>query len=215
MGQRSIRFWRAAGVTDDLITPRQQATGLRREQELSACQEQRPGVWPLSASTMSSRLETDSVSERRHTHTHSGGVIKGVLYPSFNFKHRYRAGTRRCRGLPPPPSAAQSRMKCSRKMRNVVFVVQLNIENVVSENISVYSMLMCLTSLLNQTPKVPEDICVKSFQVLMFKIYRQWKIHFLSCKNIVSLCFSSRRHILGLYETRFNKIYLKPLLFIF
>lgn len=152
---------------------------------------------------------------REETHTHSGGVIKGVLYPSFNFKHRYRAGTRRCRGLPPPPSAAQSRMKCSRKMRNVVFVVQLNIENVVSENISVYSMLTCLTSLLNQTPKVPEDICVKSFQVLMFKIYRQWKIHFLSCKNIVSLCFSSRRHILGLYETRFNKIYLKLLLFIF
>lgn len=30
--QQSIRFWRAAGVTDDLITPRQRATGLSREQ---------------------------------------------------------------------------------------------------------------------------------------------------------------------------------------
>lgn len=42
-------LWRAAVVADDLITPRRQATGLRREQELSACQEQRPGVWPLTS----------------------------------------------------------------------------------------------------------------------------------------------------------------------
>lgn len=124
--------------------------GLSREQELSACQEQRPDVWPLSAATMSSRLETASASASGHAAGRGGLSLPSVSV--FSPRLYFQPLTLLCTGnwvaMTWPLSAALVRMRCTRKMRNVVFVVRLNTERTVSEK-----MLVCTVNVSDLSGK--------------------------------------------------------------